>query len=48
MANIIFLDKNGEVKTLEKKQYEQGKKRIYNYRYINNIPLRETPSEFNG
>lgn len=39
---LAFLSKNGEVRTLEKKQYEQGKKRIYHYRYINKIPLRET------
>jgi hypothetical protein len=44
---LAFLSTNGEVRTLEKKQYEQGKKRIYHYRYVNKIPLRDTPSLFN-
>ncbi len=36
------MDKNGEITTGEIKKYEKGKKRIYRYRYVNNIPMRET------
>lgn len=39
---IDFLEKNGEVITGEIKKYEQGKRRIYRYRYVNNVPLRES------
>jgi hypothetical protein len=44
---VDFLDKNGEVNSLEKKEYNRGKKLIYRYRYVNKVPLRETqPSLF--
>jgi hypothetical protein len=39
---ISFLEKNGEVITGEIKKYEKGKQRIYRYRYVNNIPLRDS------
>lgn len=37
-----FLDKNGEMRSGEIKKYEKGKQRIYRYRYVNNVPLRES------
>ena len=45
---IDFSDKNGEIKIGEIKKYEQrtsphvGQRRIYRYRYVNNLPLRES------
>ena len=39
---LDFLEKNGEVIRGEKKRYEKGKSRIYRYRYVNNVPLRES------
>ena len=39
---LEFLEKNGEITTGEIKKYEKGKKRIYRYRYVNNVPMRET------
>lgn len=38
---LNFLDKNGEIVRGEEKIYEKGKARIYRYKYINNLPLRE-------
>ena len=38
---LDFLEKNGELIRGEKKRYEKGKTRIYRYRYVNNVPLRE-------
>jgi hypothetical protein len=39
---LEFLEKNGDVIKGEKKIYEKGKGRIYGYKYINKLPLRET------
>ena len=39
---INFLDKNGEIKIGEIKKYKKGQRRIYRYRYVNNIPMRES------
>ncbi len=39
---LEFLQKSGEVQEKQEVEYEKGKKRIYHYRYVNNIPLRET------
>lgn len=39
---IGFLEKNGEVITGKIKKYEKGKVRIYRYRYVNNLPIRES------
>lgn len=38
---LDFLDKNEEVKTLEKKQWNGRKQLIYRYRYANRVPLRD-------
>lgn len=38
---LDFLDKNGEMRIGEIKKYEKGQRRIYRYRYVNNVPLRE-------
>ncbi|UIE36042.1 ISNCY family transposase [Leptodesmis sichuanensis] len=37
-----YLDANGEVKTLEQAQWNKRTKEIYRYRYVNQIPLRDT------
>jgi Fe2+ or Zn2+ uptake regulation protein len=37
---LDFLEKSGEVKTLEKKEYHARKELIYRYRYTNKIPLK--------
>lgn len=39
---IEFSEKNGEMIIGEIKKYEKGKPRIYRYRYVNNVPMRET------
>jgi hypothetical protein len=39
---LEFLDKNREVVRGEQKKYEKGKSRIYRYKYLNNVPLRES------
>ncbi len=39
---LDFLDKSGKIMRGEKKRYEKGKARIYRYKYINNVPLRES------
>ncbi len=39
---LDFLKKNGEVISGEVKKYEQGKAKIYRYKYCNNVPLRES------
>lgn len=38
---LEFLEKNGDVIRGERKIYEKGKGRIYRYKYINKVPLRE-------
>ena len=38
---IYFLEKNREMKIGEIKKYEKAKKRIYRYKYVNNVPIRE-------
>ncbi len=38
---LEFLDKSGEVKTLEKKEWNGRKELIYRYRYPNKIPLKD-------
>ncbi len=38
---LEFLEKSGEVKTLEKKEWNGRKKLIYRYRYTNKIPLKD-------
>ena len=39
-----FLEKSGEVKTGEKKQWDGRKNLIYRYRYVSRVPLREVES----
>ncbi len=39
-----FLEKSGEVKTVEKKQWDGRKNLIYRYRYVSRVPLREVES----
>lgn len=39
---LEFLEKNGELTTGEIKKYEKGKQRIYRYRSVNNVPIRES------
>ena len=39
---IDFSEKNGEMIIGEIKKYEKGKRRIYRYRSVNNVPLRES------
>ena len=39
---INFSEKSGELMTGEIKKYEKGKRRIYRYRYINKVPIRES------
>ena len=39
---IDFSKKNGEMRIGEIQKYEKGKKRIYQYRYVNNVPIRES------
>ena len=39
---LDYLDGIGEVKTLETSQWHKRSKQIYRYRYVNNIPLRDT------
>lgn len=43
---IDFSEKNGELITEEIKKYEKGKRRIYRYRYVNNVPIRESEPSF--
>ncbi len=38
---LEFLEKSGEVKTLEKKEWNGRKELIYRYRYTNKIPLKD-------
>ncbi|NJN92146.1 MAG: ISNCY family transposase [Leptolyngbyaceae cyanobacterium CSU_1_3] len=39
---LNYLDANGEVKTFEQVQWNKRTKEIYRYRYVNQIPLRDT------
>ena len=39
---VDFLEKSGEMMAGEIKKYEEGKRRIYRYRYANNLPIRES------
>ena len=39
---IDFLEKNGEMRRGAIKKYEKGQRRIYRYRYVNKVPLRES------
>jgi hypothetical protein len=39
---IEFSEKTGDMIIGEIKKYEKGKQRIYRYKYVNSIPLRET------
>ena len=39
---LDFSEKNEEMRIGEIKKYEKGKRRIYRYRYVNNIPMRES------
>ncbi len=39
---IDFSEKNGEMIIGSIKKYEKGKRIIYRYRYVNNVPLRES------
>jgi hypothetical protein len=39
---LDFSEKNGEMRIGEIKKYEKGQKRIYRYRYVNNVPMRES------
>jgi hypothetical protein len=39
---LRYLEANGEVQTLELQQWNKRTKEIYRYRYINQIPLRDT------
>lgn len=39
---LDYLDANGDVKTLEQVQWNKRTKEIYRYRYVNQIPLRDT------
>lgn len=39
---IDFSEKNGELMTGELAKYEKGKQRNYRYRYVNNVPIRES------
>lgn len=38
---LDFLEKNGEMRIGEIKKYEKGKVRIYRYKYVNKVPIRE-------
>ena len=38
---IEYLQKNGEVVSGEFTRYEKAKQRIYKYKYVNNVPMRE-------
>ncbi len=37
-----YLEANGEVKTLETQHWNKRTKEIYRYRYVNQMPLRDT------
>ena len=39
---LNYLDANGDVKTLDQVQWNKRTKEIYRYRYVNQIPLRDT------
>lgn len=39
---LDYLEGIGEVKTLETQQWDKGTRQIYRYRYVNQIPLRDT------
>ncbi len=39
---IDFSEKNGELMTGDLTKYEKGKQRNYRYRYVNNVPIRES------
>jgi hypothetical protein len=39
---LDYLNANGEVKTLEQVQWNKRTKEIYRYRYVNQMPLRDT------
>ena len=44
---LEYLDNIGEVKTLEIESWNKSSKEIYKYRYVNNIPLRDTQPAIN-
>lgn len=44
---LSYLDGVGEVRTLETQQWNQRAKEIYQYRYVNGIPLRDTQPALN-
>jgi hypothetical protein len=39
---LSYLNRTGDVKTLETRQWHQRSQEIYSYRYINQIPIRDT------
>ncbi len=39
---IDFSEKNGEMRIGSSTKYEKGKGRIYRYRYVNKVPMRES------
>ena len=39
---LDFCEKNGEIISGERKKYEKGRAIIYRYKYVNNVPIRET------
>jgi hypothetical protein len=39
---LSYLDRTGDVKTLETSQWHQRSQEIYRYRYVNQIPIRDT------
>jgi hypothetical protein len=44
---LEYLDNIGEVKTLEIESWNKSSKEIYKYRYVNNIPLRDSQPAIN-
>ena len=40
---LDYLDAHGEVQTLEQRDWNGRERLIYHYRYVNNLPLRDTP-----
>jgi hypothetical protein len=44
MARIFGLDRNGDVKTVEKREWDGRKNLIYRYRYADRVPLKDEES----
>ena len=44
---LSYLAKNGEVKTLETRQWHKRSKEIYSYRYVNQVPIRDAQPALN-